>query len=290
MSGRSSSPDGRASWQAKEHSTESLLRGGGFEALALAGLGRHEEAIAMWDDLFVIARELGGNPRVLLNYSALAYRELHDLEQARKRSEEALELSAGMTFGMPRQFAGSDLLFTQLLAGNVEGAQAAWPALWEDAEQATAWRTWLIAGRLACARAEIALHAESPGTAAEWATRSVKLARSTRRRKYEARSLMLLGQALALLGQRERALESSRAAATIADELIGPPSRWLAQATLGQVAQKVGDDDTAAVAYGEASRLIETFAATLAPERSAVLLAAPEIAEILTLVGRRPHA
>jgi hypothetical protein len=101
---------------------------------------------------------------------------------------------------------------------------------------------------------------------------------------------MLLGQALALLGQRERALESSRAAATIADELIGPPSRWLAQATLGQVAQKVGDDDTAAVAYGEASRLIETFAATLAPERSAVLLAAPEIAEILTLVGRRPHA
>ena len=50
---------------------------------------------------------------VVLNYSALAYRELHDLDEARSRSEEALSLSAADTFGMPRQFAGSDLLFTQ---------------------------------------------------------------------------------------------------------------------------------------------------------------------------------
>ena len=131
------------------HSAESLLRGGGLEALALAGLGRHEEAIAIWDELFEIARELGQNTRGLLNYSALAYRELHDLDEARARSEEALELSAAETFGMPRQFAGSDLLFTQLLAGDVGGAQAVWPSLWKGAEKATGWTTWLIAGRLA---------------------------------------------------------------------------------------------------------------------------------------------
>src|SRR5262249_26596425 len=51
----------------EEHSSESLLRGGGFEALALAELGRHEEAIANWDGLLAIAHELGQNPRVLLN-------------------------------------------------------------------------------------------------------------------------------------------------------------------------------------------------------------------------------
>jgi predicted ATPase len=39
-------------------SAEGLLRGGGFEALALAGLGRHEEALAMWDDMLKLAREL----------------------------------------------------------------------------------------------------------------------------------------------------------------------------------------------------------------------------------------
>src|SRR5262249_39715749 len=137
-------------------SAESLVRGGGHEALTLAALGRHEEAIVIWDELVEIARELGQTTRVavVLNYSALAYRELHEVDDARRRSEEALELSAAETFGMPRQFAGSDLVFTQLLAGDIGGAQAAWPRLWEGAEHATAWTTWLIAGRLAVARAE----------------------------------------------------------------------------------------------------------------------------------------
>ena len=272
------------------HSAESLLRGGGLEALALVGLGRHEEAIAIWDELFEIARELGQNTRVLLNYSALAYRQLHDLDEARTRSEEALELSAADTFGMPRQFARSDLLFTQLLAGDVGGAQAVWPSLWKEAEKATGWTTWLIAGRLLCARAEIALHAESPESAVEWAGRALEIARRTRRRKYEARSLTLLGQALALLGRREEALDSLRSAVVIADELVGPPARWQAQAALGQVAHAVGDDHTAEVAYDEAGLLIETFAGTLAPERAARLLAAPALEEILSLTGRRPAA
>src|SRR5439155_25541144 len=35
---------------------------------------------------------------------------------------------------------------TQLLAGDIGGAQAAWPARWEAAEHATGWTTWLIAG------------------------------------------------------------------------------------------------------------------------------------------------
>jgi class 3 adenylate cyclase/tetratricopeptide (TPR) repeat protein len=272
----------------EEHRAESLLRGGGFEALALAGLGRHEEAIALWDELFAVARELGQSPMVLLNYSALAYRELHDLDEARRRSEEALELSAAVTFGMPKQFAGSDLLFTQLLAGDVGSAQAAWPALWAGADEATAWTTWLIAGRLACGRAEIALVAESPESAVDWARQSLEIARRTRRRKYEARSLMLLGRGLALLGQRDEALKAGRAGAAIADKLIGPPARWDAQASLGEIAQAVGDDDTAAAAYGEAASLIEAFAGTLAPGRSATLLAAPAIDEIFSRAGRRP--
>lgn len=112
----------------------------------------------------------------------------------------------------------------------------------------------------------------------------------TRRRKYEARSLTLLGQALALLGRREEALDSLRSAVVIADELVGPPARWQAQAALGQVAYAVGDDDTAGVAYDEAGNLIKTFAATLAPERAAHLLAAPPVEEILTLAGRTPAA
>jgi class 3 adenylate cyclase/tetratricopeptide (TPR) repeat protein len=269
-------------------SAESLLRGGGLEALALAGLGRHEEAISIWDDLLDVARELGQNPMGVLNYSSLAYREVHDLDEARRRSEQALELSAGEAFGMPRQFAGSDLLFTDLLAGNIGHAQSVWPSLWEGSREATAWTTWLIAGRLAAARAEIALHAETSESAVEWATQAIEIARRTKRRKYEAFSLTILGLALGQLGKRHEALEALRASVVIADELVGPPARWRTRGALGKVAYALGEDERAAAAYGEAGELVETFAATLAPERAKTLVTAPDVSEILSLTSRAP--
>ena len=268
------------------HVAESLVRGGGWEALTLAGLGRHEEAIALWDELFAVADELGHPRQVLLNYSSLAYREFHDLDEARRRSEEALELAGGATFGMPKQFAGSDLLFTDLLAGDVGRAQAAWPERWESADHATAWTTWLIRGRLAVARAEIALHAEPAESAVEWAERSLEIARRTRRRKYEARALTLLGQSLERLGRRQQALDALRAAVPIADALVGPPGRWHARAALAAAAASLGEDELAARSFAEAATLIEDFAATLAPERANRLRGAPPIDEILSAAGR----
>jgi tetratricopeptide (TPR) repeat protein len=268
------------------HSAEALLRGGGTQALAFAALGRHEDAIRIWDELFVIAREMGRNERVLLNYSALAYRELLDLDEARRRSQTALELSEGESFSMPRRFARSDLLFTDLLSGDVEDAKRSWPRLWADAETATGWTRWLIYGRLSAARSEIALRAESAESAIEWAQRSIDLARRTRRRKYEARSLSNLGEALARLGRRDEAMRELQSAVVVADELIGPPGRWDARAALGRGAYALGEDNRAATAYAEAAELVETFASTLAPERATRLLRAPAISEILSLAGQ----
>jgi class 3 adenylate cyclase/predicted ATPase len=266
-------------------SAEALLRGGGTQALAFAALGRHEEAIRIWDDLFVIAREIGRNERVLLNYSALAYREMLDLAEARRRSETALALSEGESFSMPLRFAKSDLLLTDLLSGDVENAQRTWPDLWVDAESATGWTRWLIYGRLTAARAEIALRAESPESAIEWAQRSVDLARRTRRRKYEARSLSNLGEALARLGRRDDAMQALEAAVTVADELIGAPGRWDARVALGRGAYLLGDDDRAATAYAEAAELVKRFASTLVPERATRLLGAPAVKEVFSLAG-----
>jgi tetratricopeptide (TPR) repeat protein len=269
---------------AEVRSTEGLLRGGGFEALALAGLGRHEEAIAIWDEMLKMADELGGNPAAVLNYSALVYRELYDLEEARRRTEAALQWTEGMQFGMPRQFAGSDVIQTQLLAGDIGAAQSTWPQRWADAEHATAWTTWLIAGRLLTARAEIALETEPPDAAAEWAERGLAVARRTRRRKYEAQSLSILGQALVRLGRRQESLDALRTAVGIADELVGQPLRWSMRAALGRVAHGLGADDEAADAYEEARRLLDDFTATLAPERAATLARSPVVEEIRSLV------
>ena len=261
-------------------SPEGLLRGGGFEALALAGLGRHEEAFAIWDEMLRVAEELGHNAAGVLNYSALGYREVYDLQEARSRSERALDLVAGMAFGMPKQFAGSDLIQTHLLAGDVGSAEAMWPEKWEDAGHATAWTTWLVAGRLAAARAEIALAHGAVGEALEWAERALASARRTHRRKYEAVSLRLYGDALAQTSRADEALAALEGAVRIADELVGPPARWEARAALGRVAYKRGRDDVAARAYEEAKELVETFAGTLAPERQATLARSPVIEEI----------
>jgi class 3 adenylate cyclase/tetratricopeptide (TPR) repeat protein len=261
-------------------SPEALLRAGGLHALSLAGLGRHEEALAIWDEFLKIADELGHPKRVVLNYSTLAYREVHDLAEARRRTEEAMESSAAMVFGMPRQFAGCDLVMTDLLAGDIGTAQASWPERWEAAEQATGWTTWLIAGRLLALRAEIALHAESPEAASEWADRAVTLARRTRRRKYEARALSSLGTALVRVGRIDEGLAALRSGVEIADRIVSPYARWNARAALGREAYAVGRDDDAAIAYGEALRIVDDFAATLAPERAASLARSPVVQEI----------
>ncbi len=87
----------------------------------------------------------------------------NDLAEARRRSAEALELSEGMAFSMPRSFAGADLVLTDLLAGNIGAAKAGFETMWRNVENATAWTRWLIYGRLLAARAEIALAADELG-------------------------------------------------------------------------------------------------------------------------------
>ena len=193
-----------------------------------------------------------------------------------------------MVFSMPRSFARSDLIFTDLLAADVGAAQAAWPQMWADAEHATAWTRWLIYGRLAVARAEIALHAETPEVAAEWAQRSLEITIRTRRRKYQARGRSILGEALARLGRREEAIAELRTAVATADELIGPPARVHARGALGRVAYSLGEDDAAATAYAEAAKLVDDFTATLDPARAATFAGAPAVAEILAATGASP--
>jgi Flp pilus assembly protein TadD len=140
-----------------------------------------------------------------------------------------------------------------------------------------------------CARRDRAGCGE-PESAADWAQQAISITRRTKRRKYEARSLTLLGQALVRLGRSEEALDALRSAVEIADSIVGPPARWHARAALGEVSYTIGEDENAEVAYGEAARLVESFAGSLAAERAARLVAAPAIEEILSLAGRRPAA
>ena len=137
-------------------SAHQLLRGGGMDAMASVGLGQHEVALEKLAAMMEIARELGTASAYLPNYQSVVFREVFDLDAARAASETALDASRDLEFRMPWRFALADLLQTALLEGDVGRAAADWPELWEDASTATGWTRWLIRGRLAVARAEIA--------------------------------------------------------------------------------------------------------------------------------------
>ncbi len=263
-------------------SVHALLRGGGVDAMASVGLGEHEVALEKLDAIMAVARELGaGAYPYLPNYQSVVFRELGDLAAARAANETALEASRDLPFGMPRRFALSDLLQTDLLAGDIGRAQADWPALWEDAAEATGWTRWLILGRLAVARSEIALHAEPPESAAEWAAKAVEVTVRTRRRKYEALARAHLGRALVRLDRGDDGLRELGAAVELADTLVNPVGRWQARAALAAALAEMRDQEGAAGALSDAQGILTAFAATLVPGRAATLLASPATRELL---------
>ncbi len=262
-------------------SAHALLRGGGIDAMASVGLGEHEVGLEKLEAIMALGRELGGTSAYLPNYQSVIFREVYDLPTARTLNEAALEASRTLTFGMPRRFALCDLLQTDLLEGNVGRAQADWPALWEDAAEASGWTRWLILGRLTVARAEIAHHTEPAEHEAEWAAKAVEITARTRRRKYEALARAQLGRALVALRRPEEGLTELRAAVAIADELVNPAGRWSPRAMLAAALRETGDEAGAAAATLEARDIVTAFATTLAPPRAATLLAAPPVRELL---------
>ncbi len=266
------------------HSAEALIRGGGLYGLTLAAMGRAEEALAVLESVITLGREMevpGWLPYPL-NNTSMVFRELYMLDEARRRNEEAVEsVRRRVGWGMPLMQGQIDLVFTDLMEGEVGRAQRDWPALWESAMNGGAWNEWLGTGRLAVARAEIALRAEGPTQAAEEAHKAIELAQRGHRLKYESAARVILGTALVALRRKAEGIAELRSAAEAADTLGAPSGRWQARAALAKALATTGDDDEAAAEYAKASEVIRAFAATLTPEHVASLLGAAPIVEIL---------
>ena len=71
----------------KANSAEFVLRGAGMTGLALAGMGRYEEALTASESAIAIAQRLGRPDNVVINYSTLILREIFALDEARERSQ-----------------------------------------------------------------------------------------------------------------------------------------------------------------------------------------------------------
>ena len=94
-------------------------------------LGRYEEAVASFDRVIALGREMRRPVRVLLNYSSMAFRDLYELDEARRRSEVSLSQQGRLAcLHMPRLNAMVDLVQTDLLGGEVGGAEAQGGSTW----------------------------------------------------------------------------------------------------------------------------------------------------------------
>jgi tetratricopeptide (TPR) repeat protein len=269
-------------------SSDSLLRTGPVHALTMTGMGRHEEALPRFEELIARGRELDLMHRMTaraLNMSSALYRDLFQLDEAIRRNQEAAELGAAAGFANAVLQSGIDQLFTDLARGEVGRAEARWPELWERTQDTKGTHQWLMAGRLAEGKAEIALAKGDHAEAARLAQEAIDRSREVQRAKYELAARLVLGRALMALGQPERGIDQLHTALDGIRRLGHPPTLWRAWWTLGTALAQAGRDDEAAAAAAAAANTLRTFAATLAPERSGPLLAAEPSREILSAAG-----
>ena len=143
---------------------------------------------------------------------------------------------------MPWMNAAVDLIHCDVLAGEIGSAETRWREFWEEVLATPAWERWLLGGKMAALRAEMALQTGDPVAAAEWAQRAITMARAVRRAKYESAARALLGKALLAMGRHGDAVRELHAAVKGA-EALGNPSGPHAELEDGSGMPKVGMGD-----------------------------------------------
>ena len=218
-----------------------MISGAAHLGLGLAGVGRHEEALAAFEQAVTQGATFEVEPRFTGRATAMwagVLRELFEIEEARRLNEHAIALGEEARFPGSQVSGKIDLLLLDVIAGEVGRAESAWPSLWEAAAQTKGWHQWLWTTRLLHAKAEIALGAGRAEQALDAALEALATAERYRRRKYVQASRLSLGRALHNLGRIEEALAELGRALPGAQELAHPPTIW-STASLSRVCARM---------------------------------------------------
>jgi class 3 adenylate cyclase/tetratricopeptide (TPR) repeat protein len=268
-------------------SSEARLRGAGMQALLLTTVGRYEDALAGTDAAIALALEVGRSVTVLLNYSSLPYREIMDLDEARRRSETAWgRPGRNPAFHMPWMNAKADLIHCAVLEGDVASVDREFDDFYAQVLATPAWERWFLGSRLATLRAETELTRGDLDEALAWAQRGINSSVECGRRKYEALSRAAAGTALVGKGRAEVGLAELKRAVELADRLGSPALRWQVRAAIATAQAAVGQDAEAHRDFVVARSVIESIAGGLRPERAKRFLAAERVARTLAQASR----
>jgi class 3 adenylate cyclase/tetratricopeptide (TPR) repeat protein len=249
--------------------------------LALIGLSRHEDGIEWLDRAITLGREWEEHSFRFTsraqNMRSGALRELGDAVGAREQSHEALELAKDSGFPPAAVSARLDLLYIDLMEGDVRAVELAIPDLVDALEGTKGFHQWLWSIRLATARAEAALLAGHAEEAAGFARDALDESDRIGRRKYVCRARTALGRALSELGRYGEAATALQTAASEAEALGHLPSAWSSLASLADARAALGDDQAAHAAASAARAALEAFAAGLHGPHRDVLFARQEV-------------
>ncbi len=262
------------------HSVEAMIRAGASRGLALAGLGRHEEALHQLEAVVARGRELELVPRFTgraLNMMSMVLRELLDLDSAERCNDEALELGRHADFLLVQVQAGIDVLFIQLLRGDPSSARRRLPDLWEQTERAHGFHQWLMSGRLLVAEGEIAIAEQRWADALTAASRALDAARSTTRTKHEIAALRAHAAAHAAVGDRQDATATAQQAMDLAIVDAHPPTTWWTAAAAADIFAAADLHERAVQASDLARTTAHDFAASLSAHHRATFLSHPAV-------------
>jgi class 3 adenylate cyclase/tetratricopeptide (TPR) repeat protein len=265
-----------------------VVNGGAQLGLSLAGLGRHEEALALFERVVALGRELELQPRFTsraINMWAGVLHELFEEDEARQKNEEAISLGERAAFPGSQVSGKIDLVFSDLELGELGHAEAVLPALWKEAEATRGWHQWLWMTRLGRAEAEVALAAGRAEQAVERSREAIARAERYGRLKYVATSRLVLGRALGEQGRWPDAAEELRRALAESERLGSPSVIWQAAALLAHSLYGAGDDAGAEAAAKQARQTIEAFAAALSDERRERFLRSPQLERLIPAAG-----
>jgi class 3 adenylate cyclase/tetratricopeptide (TPR) repeat protein len=254
--------------------------------LALVGLSRHEEGISWLDRAIQLGREWEERSfrftARAMNMRAGALREIGDLAAARAQSKEGLELAKDSGFPPAAISARLDLLFADLVDGDVGAADREIPDLGEALEGAKGFHQFLWSIRLIAARTETAFLAGRHEDALSFGQTAIAEAERFGRRKYDCLVRVPFARSLVATGRLEEAVDVLTRAIVEAERLGHLPSRWPALTALAEAKAALGDEQAADDARAAAIRSVEEFADGLTDAHRATLLSRRDVSALMS--------
>ena len=263
---------------------EGVVNGGANYALSLAGAGRVEEALALFETVIKQGTEYGAYTRFIArahNMLAGTLRDLFDIDGALEHNAAAVDLAAPVGFAVAEAQGGIDFANIDLLLGEVGAVERRLPELHELGEKAKGSHAWLVAGRLLDLIARLTLITGESQEAAEAAERALQSAIENGRGKYEASARTTLARALLGMKEMEAAEQQARLAVAGAEKVKHPKTLWQVLDVLAAVLAATGREQEAADALARAAGVITSFADGLAEQRRARFLGDPSVRELV---------